>query len=191
MEVISRKEAQEKGLKKYLTGKPCKRGHTARRYVASCGCCQCSLSKAKLYAIENPDKVARTARKWAATNPQKVAATQHKYYVANKEKLRAKNRRLRGIPEPTRPEPATCENCSQPSARPHLDVDHDHETGGFRGWLCSNCNTGIGKLGDNETGLLRALDYLRRAKVALAASRRIPSRSEPRDTVLRQQHTVV
>tara|TARA_R100000742_G_C4257386_1_gene75248 strand:+ start:391 stop:546 length:156 start_codon:yes stop_codon:yes gene_type:complete len=30
----------------------------------------------------------------------------------------------------------------------------------YRGWLCSNCNTGIGKLGDNIEGVQKAVDYL-------------------------------
>lgn len=40
-------------------------------------------------------------------------------------------------------------------------VDHCHETLRLRGLLCSGCNTGLGALGDNETGLLRALAYVR------------------------------
>ena len=39
-------------------------------------------------------------------------------------------------------------------------VDHDHDTGLIRGLLCGNCNTAIGKLGDNIEGLMRALNYL-------------------------------
>jgi len=42
----------------------------------------------------------------------------------------------------------------------HLILDHDHDTGKFRGWLCRNCNQGIGKLGDNIEGLTRAVKYL-------------------------------
>ena len=42
-----------------------------------------------------------------------------------------------------------------------LHLDHDHSTGDFRGWLCSNCNRGIGLLRD-EDGVQKALDYLRR-----------------------------
>jgi len=34
MQIITRKEAREKGLKRYFTGKPCKRGHVAERYVS-------------------------------------------------------------------------------------------------------------------------------------------------------------
>ena len=41
-------------------------------------------------------------------------------------------------------------------------VDHCHETGALRGLLCSQCNSGIGLLGDNETALVRAAYYLMR-----------------------------
>ncbi|WP_136246189.1 endonuclease VII domain-containing protein [Mycobacterium intracellulare] len=39
-------------------------------------------------------------------------------------------------------------------------LDHCHTTGAVRGILCSNCNTGIGKLGDTADGLNRAETYL-------------------------------
>ena len=42
------------------------------------------------------------------------------------------------------------------------DVDHCHDTNIIRGFLCSECNTGIGKLGDNEEGVERALNYLKK-----------------------------
>tara|TARA_Y100000004_G_scaffold28565_1_gene29331 strand:- start:105 stop:437 length:333 start_codon:yes stop_codon:yes gene_type:complete len=39
-------------------------------------------------------------------------------------------------------------------------LDHDHESGQFRGWLCKQCNTGLGNLGDDLESLLRAVQYL-------------------------------
>ncbi len=42
----------------------------------------------------------------------------------------------------------------------NLHVDHDHNTGTVRGLLCSDCNLGLGKLGDTLEGLQKALDYL-------------------------------
>lgn len=45
-----------------------------------------------------------------------------------------------------------------------LVCDHDHETNQFRGWICRNCNHGIGKLGDNIEGLKQALRYLEQAR---------------------------
>jgi hypothetical protein len=39
-------------------------------------------------------------------------------------------------------------------------VDHCHETGAMRGFLCAPCNRGIGSLGDTRETLQRALGYL-------------------------------
>lgn len=43
---------------------------------------------------------------------------------------------------------------------PHLD--HDHETGSFRGILCSGCNTGLGLFKDDPVSLRRAIAYIER-----------------------------
>ena len=48
-----------------------------------------------------------------------------------------------------------------PTDRTPLVVDHDHQTGAVRGLLCDSCNSALGKLGDNEEGLMRALTYVR------------------------------
>jgi hypothetical protein len=39
-------------------------------------------------------------------------------------------------------------------------VDHCHETGRVRGILCTGCNSAIAKLGDNVSGIERALAYV-------------------------------
>ena len=61
------------------------------------------------------------------------------------------------------PTDSKCYNCRKVTKR--LNLDHDYKTGHFRGYLCGECNTGIGKLGDNKAGLIRALKYLEKAKV--------------------------
>lgn len=45
-------------------------------------------------------------------------------------------------------------------------VDHDHKTGKVRGLLCSNCNSGLGKLGDTRESILKALRYLEKHEKA-------------------------
>lgn len=41
-----------------------------------------------------------------------------------------------------------------------LCYDHDHTTGDHRGWLCQNCNKGLGNFKDNPKLLEAALRYL-------------------------------
>lgn len=54
-----------------------------------------------------------------------------------------------------------CLICKVPHHAEHpLVVDHNHVTMKVRGLLCSNCNTGIGLLGDNIHLLQNAIAYL-------------------------------
>lgn len=44
-----------------------------------------------------------------------------------------------------------------------LFMDHCHETGKFRGWLCAECNWMLGKAGDDPARLRKGAAYLERA----------------------------
>ena len=44
---ISRKQAQEQGLRYYFTGIPCKHGHIALRFTKRCQCCECNTEKVR------------------------------------------------------------------------------------------------------------------------------------------------
>ena len=57
--------------------------------------------------------------------------------------------------------PMKCECCGKKSHKTRV-LDHCHETNQFRGWICEACNTGIGKLGDDFTGVWLAAMYLSR-----------------------------
>lgn len=50
-----------------------------------------------------------------------------------------------------------CVICLKP---PAAHVDHCHKTGRVRGVLCFNCNSAIGKLGDDPDAVRRAAAYL-------------------------------
>ena len=58
------------------------------------------------------------------------------------------------------PPPPADSRCQKCRAHTKLHLDHDHETGAFRGWLCLKCNMGIGQLGDTREGLQTAIAYL-------------------------------
>lgn len=47
--------------------------------------------------------------------------------------------------------------------------DHDATTHEFRGWICQQCNTGLGKLGDNIESITRVLHYLQHAETLTQA----------------------
>lgn len=106
-------------------------------------------------------------RNWRLANPERARAYDRKKYENPERRIRLKlaARRRNGVPEPLYPAPATCECCKRaPGIRP-LVVDHDHATGAFRGWLCDSCNLGLGKLGDNIDGVMRAVRYLQRMEL--------------------------
>jgi hypothetical protein len=86
---------------------------------------------------------------------------QHRLYLLS-ERGQAAKRRGRKQPEPTRPKPTRCECCglSDLVFKKGLFLDHCHDTGAFRGWLCDNCNLGIGRLGDDLEGVQKAVAYL-------------------------------
>ena len=67
------------------------------------------------------------------------------------------------------PKSEVCDSCFKPllstgKGKYSANLDHDPETHEFRGWLCSNCNKGVGMLGDNLLGVLQAAEYLARTK---------------------------
>ena len=63
-------------------------------------------------------------------------------------------------PKPTIPTPCDC--CGAVIQPENLQLDHDHVTHVFRGWLCKACNSGIGKMGDTIEGLQKGIAYLER-----------------------------
>ena len=96
-EIISRKSALAKGLKRYFTGMPCIRGHISLRLVSNGDCIECrplqfsrwrnqnlaadKLKKRAYYARTREKQIA-AARKWIADNPSRHAeinrAVRHK-----------------------------------------------------------------------------------------------------------------
>jgi hypothetical protein len=94
------------------------------------------------------------SRAWGARNREK-----------QRESVRtSRMRTLLAKFNPSRPMPEHCElcGCAQTDRRKkELCLDHAHGTTLFRGWLCSNCNAGIGLLKDNPVLLERAADYVR------------------------------
>ncbi len=117
--------------------------------------------RTRAYKLANPGKRrASDRRNRAAHNAARKAWRQR-----NIVEVRASERRRAGLPMATVPMPSKCECCGRAPPRGVLDLDHDHRTGVFRGWLCRRCNLAIGHLQDSEAGVTKALDYLVMARL--------------------------
>ena len=57
-----------------------------------------------------------------------------------------------------RPKPKHCEVCGRKAI---IVFDHHHQTGKFRGWICSNCNCALGMVEDNPKILIALIKYIK------------------------------
>lgn len=64
----------------------------------------------------------------------------------------------RKIAKKSPPKTLFCYSCGKKGKT--ICLDHNHGNRKFRGWLCDPCNTSIGKLGDNITGVANAFHYM-------------------------------
>jgi len=154
-----------------------KRREASRKYKKA-NAEQCR-AYARQYYWDHREQSLETSKRWKQKNPERARFFAQRWSAENKEYRREYNaihrtralnaaRRRNGLPEPTRPCPDLCELCGSPpnGKCTVLAVDHDHETGLFRGWLCRKCNQGLGVFGDTIQGLQRAMDYLLRTTSA-------------------------
>ena len=84
-ELVSRKQAKERGLLHYFTGSPCKYGHVSKRLVSTCQCSQCMRRYFKL-----PRNVDKEAKKEYDSNryqnkKEEIIERASTYYLNNKE----------------------------------------------------------------------------------------------------------
>ncbi len=55
-----------------------------------------------------------------------------------------------------------CKKSSIPYITANLVIDHDHDTGNAREWICDSCNTGLGRFKDNIELMQEAIKYLKK-----------------------------
>lgn len=95
MEVISRKEAKEKGLKYYFTGKPCKNGHVSERHLSNGACYLCAAEMMRKYCEQNKEKILERNRKYREQNKDKAAEYQRRRREQNKDEVAEYQRKYR------------------------------------------------------------------------------------------------
>ena len=86
IEIISRTEANKKGLKKYFTGKKCKHGHLSKRTVNDRHCIICKKIRYKKHrAKHGRRKLNLKSHIWALLQNQKYAKRKRTFQASKKE----------------------------------------------------------------------------------------------------------
>ena len=115
------------------------------------------------------EKGLAAAARWRAKNPEYGKLRAREYRKERPEHLKAIRLKSRYKVLPSRKYPSNCECCGIPFSETTTHhgacFDHNHKTGKFRGWLCNDCNIGLGRLGDCKEGVQRMLEYLDRAEL--------------------------
>lgn len=116
-------------------------------------CKQCDHEKSKLWRQKNPERVKENSKKWKSKNPSRTKELNRisllrRRYDMTPEQLRWAEEQAAGV----------CPLCGD---KAKLVIDHDHNTGKFRGLLCLKCNGGLGLFRDNIEALKTAIEYLK------------------------------
>lgn len=94
-EIISRADAQAKGLKRYFTGVPCPAGHVTDRLVGSRACSICAKAKHQAWKTGSPESARRSRLKWDTANSNQKSRAYRRWAGANNARLRARNAQYR------------------------------------------------------------------------------------------------
>jgi hypothetical protein len=74
-----------------------------------------------------------------------ISRNRHEYTIKRQEELAGRKK------------PESCELCGGGG---RICFDHDHQTGIFRGWLCTRCNVTLGNVKDSTDLLNAMINYL-------------------------------
>lgn len=150
MNPSTRKEARAAGLKRFYTGKPCLQGHVAERYLSG-GCVVCHKAKRKTPSGR------RRSEAGAARDRDSIRA-----HVAREARI---------APPPLekdcppRPDDGLCQACGRPVGKFKLHMDHDHDTGAFRAWVCQSCNQSRERRSDIGQASIDLANEVKRLKI--------------------------
>lgn len=130
------------------------------------------------YHAKNKAKKNAYAREYYAKNPEKMKEQRRNYHLNNQDSIKAYRennkdstrvrdkarwRKLQiekyGLNPAEFPDILACEVCAETEGR--IAFDHNHETGIYRGLLCTRCNVALGMSKDNPELLEKMAKYLR------------------------------
>ena len=126
-----------------------------------CVCKSCKRNYDAARHNKNREKDNKRNKLWYEKNREKILIASHQQYQKKLGKRYGFSDEQ--IQELLGQQDGKCKICQKPFGLKTPHLDHNHETGSFRGFLCGKCNAGIGLLGDSCELCLKAAEYLRNA----------------------------
>ena len=119
-------------------------------------CKVCADTKNKAYAAAHPDKLKDASRLY--NQRPEVKYRVFEYYLNSRYGAGAADYRK----EKFDAQGGKCAICgrSENELTNRLSLDHNHDTGQWRGLLCTECNSAVGLLRENEELFMAAIKYL-------------------------------
>jgi hypothetical protein len=106
----------------------------------------------KAYHLKNKVKFNKKSRNWWKENKLRLWFTGlNKRYGLTKDE----------IYDLILTQDSRCSICGKMLMRATAKLDHCHKTGKVRGFLCSQCNVGLGMFKENKRTLAKAVAYLK------------------------------
>lgn len=119
-----------------------------------------------------PEALSRAEQKYRERHPERVSVQRVRHvrrrsvryhtdeaFRTREKELHRQRRTAKRVSLAGCPKSAICELCGRPGKR--IVFDHDHVTGKFRGWLCSSCNSVLGKTREDIILLMKMIVYIR------------------------------
>ena len=115
-------------------------------------CKKCEAKFRREWRKKNPEEHKQQKKNWEIKNPEK-----HQRYLRRRQwkRLGLNPYEIEILYDKHDHLCQCCGDMCDPTV-----TDHCHITGKFRGFLCSNCNTGLGLFKDSPIRLQKAIEYL-------------------------------
>jgi hypothetical protein len=140
-EIVTRPQARSKGLTRYYTGLPCPRDHYSERRTSNGQCVACTKERLKVYNKSEKGKFRRAKAVARHTMKKRNRAT------------------IDYSPHLLAQKPTSCPLCRRSDRV--IVFDHCHNSGRFRGWICTVCNKILGLCNDDPKIFDAMAAYLR------------------------------
>ena len=149
---------KEKAIDQYYkNGHPRKNGTYSRQAI--CKQCQHPRTAAwgKIWRLGNKERHQKTSAAWAEKHhlSKRLSCAR---VLASKLGYLPCSATIKELEDAFTGYCAICGK-SEKNCKQRLCIDHNHDTGKFRGFLCSNCNRGGGMFSDNPVLLRKAAEY--------------------------------